>query len=96
MSRHTEGQLLLHTVRIIDLNGMAGSIACIANDAPVTCLLHKIAVYKLLALLPFCICRESWMEDAILNAREVIEVNRKAVRIIASSAARLRTLFFLK
>ena len=48
------------------------------------------------ALLPFCICRESWMEDAILNAREVIEVNRKAVRIIANSAARLRTLFFLK
>ena len=29
---------------------MAGSIACIANDAPVTCLLHKIAVYKLLVL----------------------------------------------
>ena len=50
MGRHAEGQLLLHTVRIIDLNGMAGSIACIANDAPVTCLLHKIAVYKLLVL----------------------------------------------
>ena len=50
VSRHTEGQLLLHTVRIINLNGMAGSIACIANDAPVTCLLHKIAVYKLLVL----------------------------------------------
>lgn len=48
--RHAEGQLLLHTVRIIDLNGMAGSIACIANDAPVTCLLHKIAVYKLFIL----------------------------------------------
>ena len=29
---------------------MAGSIACIANDTPVTCLLHKIAVYKLLVL----------------------------------------------
>ena len=50
VGRHTEGQLLLHTVRIIDLNGMAGSIACIANDAPVTCLLHKIAVYKLFIL----------------------------------------------
>ena len=50
VGRHTEGQLLLHTVRVIDLNGMAGSIACIANDTPVACLLHKIAVYKLLVL----------------------------------------------
>ena len=50
MSRYAESQFLLHTVRIIDLNGMAGSIACIANDTPVACLLHKIAVYKLLIL----------------------------------------------
>ena len=47
VGRHTEGQFLLHTVRIIDLNGMAGSVACIANDTPVACLVHKIAVYKL-------------------------------------------------
>ena len=50
MGRHAEGQLLLHTVRIIDLNGMAGSVACIANDTPVACLVYKIAVYKLLVL----------------------------------------------
>ena len=50
VGRHAEGQFLLHTVCVIDLNGMAGSIACIANDTPVACLLHKIAVYKLLVL----------------------------------------------
>ena len=50
MGRHTEGQFLLHTIFIIDFNGMAGSVACIANDTPVSCLVHKIAVYKLLVL----------------------------------------------
>lgn len=47
---------------------------------------HEFAVLAYLARHP------GW----VFSAREVIEVNRKAVRIIASSAARLRTLFFLK
>jgi len=48
------------------------------------------------ALLPFCICIESCMEDTMLNTSEVMDVNKNAVRTIARIAARLRTLFFLK
>lgn len=36
------------------------------------------------------------MEDTMLNASEVMDVNKNAVRTIARIAARLRTLFFMK
>ena len=80
VGRHTECQLLLHTVRIIDLNGMAGSIACIANDAPVTCLLHKIAVYKLLVLFLRHISQSAIRLAAFLHLQRELDGGRHIER----------------
>ena len=80
MGRHAEGQLLLHTVRIIDLNGMAGSIACIANDTPVACLLHKIAACKLLILFLRHISQSAIRLAAFLHLQRELDGGRHIER----------------
>ena len=59
---------------------MAGSIACIANDAPVTCLLHKIAVYKLLVLFLRHISQSAIRLAAFLHLQRELDGGRHIER----------------